>query len=264
MPTSFKLNWLRIIYPAKKNDKEDCRSKSEATYTSLDIQVGVDSSAAAEVYLVAMNNWSALASLDIDTCCVTRNNLVVSNHDLVLWPRLNHDASAFEVLELALFDVHFCVDCDKTRCGGIIGRVAFQFAVDHLDGGTVEHGDARNFAIGFSEYSTIQGSVILVDTSLEVQVFEMKMICATYSSERMQLCSFKVPDFSRMMQYCFFLGSIGGAFAPCSPVMNCCLKRCVKNSRMHFSLPWFSKFMSAIKLYGSASRFGPLRSMRRL
>ena len=172
-----------------------------------------------------MNNRSALTSLDVGTCSVARDNLVVSNHDLILWPRLNHDTSAFEVLELALFDMNFCVDCDKTRCGGIIGCVAFQLAVDHLDRGTVEHSDARYFAIGLSEYSTIQGSVILVDTNLEVQVFEIIMICATYSSERMQLCSFKVPDFSRMMQYCFFFGSIGGAFAPCSPVTNCYLNR---------------------------------------
>ena len=191
----------------------------------MDIQVGVDSSAATEVYLVAMNNWSALASLDVDTCSVARDNLVASNHDLVLWSRLNHDASAFEVLELALFDVNFSIDRDKTRCGGIIGCVAFQLAVYHFDRGTVEHSDARYFAIGLSEYSTIQGSVILVDTNLEVQLFQIIMICVTYSSERMQLCSFKVPDFSKMMQYCFFLGSIGGAFAPCSPVMNCYLNR---------------------------------------
>lgn len=191
----------------------------------MDIKVGVDAGAAAEVYLVAMDDRPALFSLDVDTCSVAGDDLVVPDHYLVLRLRLDHNASALKVLELALFDMHFSVDRYETCRGCVISCVAFQLAVDHLDRAAVEDGDARHFAIGLSEYSTIQGKDKLVDTNLELQVQKMMMICATYSSDRMQLCSFKVPDFSKMMQYCFFLGSIGGAFAPYSPVTNCCLKR---------------------------------------
>ena len=132
----------------------------------MDIKVGVDAGAAAEVYLVAMDDRPALFSLDVDTCSVAGDDLVVPDHYLVLRLRLDHDASALKVLELALFDMHFSVDRYEACGGGVISCVAFQLAVDHFDRAAVEDGDAWHFAIGLSEYSTIQGKDKLVETRI--------------------------------------------------------------------------------------------------
>lgn len=71
------------------------------TYTSLNIKVGVDARTPTEIDRVAMNDWPTLPPLNIDTGCITRNDLVVLDEDLVLRPGLNHDAATFEVLKLA-------------------------------------------------------------------------------------------------------------------------------------------------------------------
>ena len=80
----------------------------------------------------------------------------------------------------------------------------------------------------------------------------------------MQLFMIRVPLFNRMMQYCLFLlpSMVELLSAPPS-LVGVYLRMWVKNSRMHSSLPCYSKFISAMKLCGSASRLGPLRSMRK-
>ena len=61
----------------------------------------------------------------------------------------------------------------------------------------------------------------------------------SYSSVSWQPFRRSVPDLTKMMQY------ISSGL-------------CVKNSCMHFSLPFFSKFRSTKKFWGSWSLFGPL------
>ena len=126
------------------------------TYASLDIQVRVDTGAAAKVYLVPVNDRSALTALNVNARSVARNDLVAFDQDLVLGSRLDHDASTLEVLELAFLDVDFCVDGDKAGSRGIIRGITFKLAVDHLDRSAVEHCNARHFAVSLSEYSTVR------------------------------------------------------------------------------------------------------------
>ena len=107
------------------------------TYTSLHIKVGVDTSTATEVYSVAMNNRTTLASLDVYTCCVTRYDLIFLDEDFVLRTRLDHDTATLEMLEFALFNTNFGIYGDKACSRSIVRGISLQLAVDHFDRGAV-------------------------------------------------------------------------------------------------------------------------------
>ena len=70
----------------------------------------------------------------------------------------------------------------------------------------------------------------------------------TYSKERMHPFMFRVPVFSKSKQYIFSESSYS-------------IKLIAKNSLMHFSLPFISKFMFAWKPCTSRSMLGPIRSI---
>ena len=68
------------------------------TYICLDIKVSVDGSASAEVDLVAYDDRLTLLALDVDTSCVTRDDLVIADLHQVLRTCLDHDTTGLEVL----------------------------------------------------------------------------------------------------------------------------------------------------------------------
>lgn len=70
----------------------------------------------------------------------------------------------------------------------------------------------------------------------------------TYSKERIHPFMFKDPVFSKSKQYIFSESCI-------------CMKLIAKNSLIHFSFPFISKFMFAWKPCTSRSMLGPIRSI---
>ncbi len=225
------------------------------TYTGLYIKIGIDSSTSTKVDLVSWNERSWLFALDIYSSRVTWYDLVVSDRDFVLRFGLKHDTPWFEMLEIAVINVHVSIDGNQTCCAGIICSITFELAIDHLNWGAIKNCDARDFTISLPEDSTGEKNRNEMSTSdkpkkrtEKSEKIRWRLDDRTYSSDRIQLCSLSVPLLSKMMQYCFFLGSMGGALAPSAPVTNYCLKIWVKNSLIHFSFPLFSKFIGAIKL----------------
>ena len=124
-------------------------------YDCLDIKIGVDGSASAEINPIHSDPWPALLALDVDTICVTGDNIIIHDRDYILGTGLDHDSTGFEMLELALLNVYVCVDTDQAGRACVIRCVALELATDHFDGGAFESGDAGHLAIGLSEYSTI-------------------------------------------------------------------------------------------------------------
>ena len=120
----------------------------------LDIKISVDCCTSTEVDLVALDPWSALLALNIDTVGVTGDDLIVLNDDFVLRAGLNHDTTGFEMLEVASFDLDVGIDSYETCCTGVVGGIALQLAVKHLDTCAFEDGDAGHLTICLTEYST--------------------------------------------------------------------------------------------------------------
>lgn len=121
----------------------------------MHIEIGVDASTATEVYMVAVDNRPTLSPLNVDTCSVARNDLVLFDEDLVLRAGLNHDAATFKVLEFALLDTDLGINGDEASCRGIVRCVTLQLAVNHLNRGTIEDSNAGDLAVGFTEDTTM-------------------------------------------------------------------------------------------------------------
>ena len=124
------------------------------TYICLDIKVGVDGSASAEVDLVPYDDRLTLLALNVDTSCVTRDDLVIADLHQVLRTRLDHDTARLEVLQIASLYFHVCVDGDDASGASTVCGVTLQLAIFHLDFGTVEHCNARDLAVSLTEDST--------------------------------------------------------------------------------------------------------------
>ena len=157
MPTSFRLKVLRIICWKERKEileRGAFLEKVNWTYTGLYIKIGIDGCTSTKVDLVSWNERSWLFALNIDSCCITRYDLIVRDRYFVLRFGLEHDTSWFEVLEIAVINVHISINCNQTCRAGIISGVTLELAVDHLNWGAIKYCDARHFAISLSEDST--------------------------------------------------------------------------------------------------------------
>ena len=67
----------------------------------LDIKIGIDSGASAEINPVLCDARPALLALDVDAVSVAGDDVVVRDLNLVLRARLDHDTTRLEVLEFA-------------------------------------------------------------------------------------------------------------------------------------------------------------------
>mgnify|MGYP001626752506 CR=1 FL=1 len=124
------------------------------TYTGLYIKIGIDGCASTKVDLVSWNEWSGLFALNIDSCCITRDDLIVRDRYFVLGFGLEHDTSWFEMLEVAVINVHVGIDRNQACRASVIRSITLELAIDHLYWGAIKHCDARNFAICLPEDST--------------------------------------------------------------------------------------------------------------
>lgn len=124
-------------------------------YDCLDIKIGVDSSASAEINPILSDPRPALLSLDVDAICVAGNDVVVYDRDYILRTCLDHDSTGFEMLELALLNMNVGIDTDKASSARIIRSVALELASDHFDARSLESRDAGYLTIRLSEYSTM-------------------------------------------------------------------------------------------------------------
>ena len=121
----------------------------------LDIKIGIDSSASAEINPVLCDARPTLLALDVDAVRVAGDDVVVSDLYLVLWARLDHDTARLEVLEFTRYDLKIGVNADQPCRACIVRGVSLELTADHSDAGALERRDARHLSVSLSEYSTI-------------------------------------------------------------------------------------------------------------
>jgi hypothetical protein len=106
------------------------------------------------VSILPLDDWHSSFALNIDTCGLSTDNVVLKDKDLVLRAHIDHNGSTLMMSERAFSDVGITFKQEDSCCKRIVGCVSFEVCLRYLNAVTLEDSDRGYLAMDFLEDAT--------------------------------------------------------------------------------------------------------------